>query len=134
MLEIIKNAKVLETVRDLFATNVKELAHKLRDEHNSIWSYHGIDDVSGNRTEFIIYIGSSNMIYKVKIKENNGAFGQISHISLIYYVTNIDIDKNLSRSRKPKDYKELMTCIELAGVFFQTLKEVETLQKLGRNV
>ena len=132
MLEIIKNAEVLQTVRDLFAKNVKDLAHRLRDDHNSMWSYHDIGDVSGNRTEFIIYIGSSDTIYKVKIKEGNGAFGQTPYISLIYYVTNIAFDKN--STRKPKDYKELMTCIELAGVFFQTLKEVETLQKLGRNV
>ena len=132
MLEVIKNNGTLETIRDLFAKNVKELAHRLRDEHNSIWSYHGIDDVSGTRTEFIIYIGSSDMIYKVKIKENNGAFGQISHISLIYFVGKLGEDGKTSY-RKPKDYKELMVCIELAGVFFQTLKEVETLQKLGRN-
>lgn len=133
MLEIIKNAEVLQTVRNLFAKNVKDLAHRLRDDHNSIWSYHGIDDVSGNRTEFIIYIGSGDTVYKVKIMENNAFLGGTPYISLYYYVGKCDDDLKVS-NHKPKDFKELMTCIELAGVFFQTLKEVETLQKLGRNV
>ena len=113
MLEVIKNLQDLQNVRDLFAKNVKELAHRLRDDHNSIWSYHGIDDVSGTFTQFYIYIASNGLKYQINIKENNGHFNQKPHIVLLSFITEIDEDYK-EINRKPKDLKEIKICHELA--------------------